>query len=82
VARALLDVTGMRDHDSINEIDSRELNHVMGGMRQWAKSQDNSQLVLGLQTLQSSLDSLKSQPNNNNSALMMMLPLLAMRNRG
>jgi len=72
----------MRDHDSNNEIDVSELHRVMGGMRQWAKSQDNSQLVLGLQTLQSSLDSLKSQPNNSNNTMMMLLPLLAMRNRG
>ena len=40
-------------------------------------------LVQGLQTLSSSLDSLKSQQNNGSNSAMWMLPLVfAMRNRG
>jgi hypothetical protein len=75
----LLELADMRD----NEIDPRELNHVVGGMRQWAKGPDNSVLVQGLQTLTSSLDSLKSQQNTSSSSAMWMLPLVfAMRNRG
>jgi hypothetical protein len=80
LARALLGVASMRDNETI---DPRELNVVVGGMRQWAKSPDNSALVTGLQTLSTSLDSLKSQQNTSSSSAMWMLPLVfAMRNRG
>ena len=64
-------------------IDQSDLARVLGGMRQWAKGPDNSQLTLALQTVQQSIDSLKSTNNSSSSSMTMMLPMmLMMRNRG
>ncbi len=70
------------DDNTIESIDLRELHRVLGGMRQWAKGPDNSQLTLALQTVQQSIDSLKSQPNQSSSTMMMLPLMLMMRNRG
>jgi hypothetical protein len=75
----------MRDqnnNDDDNTIDMRELARVVGGARQWAKGPDNSQLTLALQTVQQSIDSLKTQPSSNSSMTMMLPMMLMMRNRG
>lgn len=76
----------MRDpnnNDNDNTIDARELERVLGGMRQWAKGPDNSQLTLALQTVQQSIDSLKTTNSSSSSSMTMMLPMmLMMRNRG
>jgi len=76
----------MRDpnnNDNDNTIDMHELENVRGGARQWAKGPDNSQLTAALQTVVSSIDSLKSQNNSSSSSMMMMLPMvMMMRNRG
>ena len=64
-------------------IDQSDLARVLGGMRQWAKGPDNSQLTLALQTVQQSIDSLKSTNNSSGSSMTMLLPMmLMMRNRG